>query len=139
MARRSAELVARGVDVINLSMGEPDFETPGHIKAAAKEAIDRNFTKYSPVAGYASLKQAIIGKLQRDNGLTYSPDEILVSNGAKQSICNAVLALTGPGDEVIIPAPYWVSYPQMVKLAGATPFYVDDTDKPELQNHACPA
>ena len=125
MARRSGELAAKGIDVINLSMGEPDFDTPEHIKAAAKRAIDENYSHYSPVAGYASLKQAIAGKLQKDNGLAYNPDEILVSNGAKQSICNAVLALTGPGDEVIIPAPYWVSYPQMVRLAGATPIFID--------------
>ena len=125
MARRSAELAAKGIDVINMSVGEPDFETPEHIKAAAKRAIDENYSHYSPVSGYAGLKQAIIDKLQRDNGLTYTPDEIIVSNGAKQSICNAVLALVGAGDEVIIPAPYWVSYPQMVRLAGATPVFVD--------------
>ena len=125
MARRSAELAAKGIDVINMSVGEPDFETPEHIKAAAKRAIDENYSHYSPVSGYASLKRAIADKLQRDNGLTYTPDEIIVSNGAKQSICNAVLALVGAGDEVIIPAPYWVSYPQMVRLAGATPVFVD--------------
>ena len=128
MARRSAELQARGIDVINLSMGEPDFPTPDYIKLAAKEAIDHGYTKYSPVAGYVSLKTAIACKLQRENDLTYTPDEIIVSNGAKQSICNAILALVDPGDEVIIPAPYWVSYPQMVKLTGATPKTINTTN-----------
>lgn len=128
MARRSAELQAKGIDVINLSMGEPDFPTPDFIKQAAKEAIDQNYTKYSPVAGYASLKTAIARKLQTENHLTYIPDEIIVSSGAKQSICNAILALVDPGDEVIIPAPYWVSYPQMVKLAGATHKTINTTN-----------
>ena len=124
MARRSAELSAQGIDVANLSVGEPDFPTPDHIKAAAVQAIEHNCTKYSPVPGYPQLREAIAGKLRRENGLEYSPLEILVSGGAKQSVCNAVLALVNPGDEVIIPAPYWVSYPQMVKLAGGTPVHV---------------
>ena len=124
MARRSAELSAQGIDVANLSVGEPDFPTPDHIKAAAVQAIEHNCTKYSPVPGYPQLREAIAGKLRRENGLEYSPSEILVSGGAKQSVCNAVLALVNPGDEVIIPAPYWVSYPQMVKLAGGTPVHV---------------
>ena len=124
MARRSAELSAQGIDVANLSVGEPDFSTPDHIKAAAVQAIEHNCTKYSPVPGYPQLREAIAGKLRRENGLEYSPSEILVSGGAKQSVCNAVLALVNPGDEVIIPAPYWVSYPQMVKLAGGTPVHV---------------
>ena len=125
MSQRSGELKAQGVDVINLSVGEPDFNTPDHIKEAAKKAIDDNWTRYSPVPGYPDLKKAISDKLARENNLNYSPDEILTSNGAKQCVCNAVLALVNPGDEVIIPAPYWVSYPQMVKLAEGTPVYVE--------------
>ncbi len=125
MSQRSGELKAQGVDVINLSVGEPDFNTPDHIKEAAKKAIDDNWSRYSPVPGYPDLKKAISDKLARENGLNYSPDEILTSNGAKQCVCNAVLALVNAGDEVIIPAPYWVSYPQMVKLAEGTPVYVE--------------
>ena len=125
MSQRSSELKAQGVDVINLSVGEPDFNTPEPIKEAAKKAIDDNWTRYSPVPGYPDLKKAISDKLARENNLNYSPDEILTSNGAKQCVCNAVLALVNPGDEVIIPAPYWVSYPQMVKLAEGTPVYVE--------------
>ena len=125
MSQRSSELKAQGVDVINLSVGEPDFNTPEPIKEAAKKAIDDNWTRYSPVPGYPDLKKAISDKLARENNLTYSPDEILTSNGAKQCVCNAVLALVNPGDEVIIPAPYWVSYPQMVKLAEGTPVFVE--------------
>ena len=125
MSQRSGELKAQGVDVINLSVGEPDFNTPDHIKDAAKKAIDENWTRYSPVPGYPDLKKAISDKLKRENNLDYSPDEILTSNGAKQCVCNAVLALVNAGDEVIIPAPYWVSYPQMVKLAEGTPVYVE--------------
>ena len=121
----SNELKAKGIDVVNMSLGEPDFNTPDHVKAAACQAIDEDYTHYTPVPGSLSLKQAIIGKLQRENGLTYGPAEILVSNGAKQSLCNAVMALIDEGDEVIIPAPYWVSYPQMVLLAGGTPVYVE--------------
>ena len=125
MSQRSGELKAQGVDVINLSVGEPDFNTPDHIKEAAKKAIDDNWSRYSPVPGYPDLKKAISDKLKRENNLDYSPDEILTSNGAKQCVCNAVLALVNAGDEVIIPAPYWVSYPQMVKLAEGTPVYVE--------------
>ena len=125
MSQRSSELKAQGVDVINLSVGEPDFNTPEPIKEAAKKAIDDNWTRYSPVPGYPDLKKAISDKLARENNLNYSPDEILTSNGAKQCVCNAVLALVNPGDEVIIPAPYWVSYPQMVKLAEGTPVFVE--------------
>ncbi|MBR4213590.1 MAG: pyridoxal phosphate-dependent aminotransferase [Bacteroidales bacterium] len=125
MSQRSGELKAQGVDVINLSVGEPDFNTPDHIKEAAKKAIDDNWSRYSPVPGYPDLRKAISDKLARENGLNYSPDEILTSNGAKQCVCNAVLALVNAGDEVIIPAPYWVSYPQMVKLAEGTPVYVE--------------
>jgi len=117
MSQKSAELKAQGFDVINLSVGEPDFNTPDHIKAAAKKAVDDNFSFYSPVPGYLDLRQAISEKLEKENGLTYKPDQILCSNGAKQSVCNVVLSVVGPGDEVIIPAPYWVSYVEMVKLA----------------------
>lgn len=124
MSAKSAELKAQGIDVINMSVGEPDFDTPESIKAAAKEAIDRNITRYSPVPGYADLRKAICGKLKGENGLSFNPSQIIVSNGAKQSITNTVLALVNPGDEVIIPAPFWVSYPQMVKLAGGVPVHV---------------
>ena len=124
MAQKSAELAAAGIDVVNMSVGEPDFPTPEHIVAAAEEAMRAGFTKYSPVPGFVSLREAICGKLLRENGLQYSPSEIVVSGGAKQSICNAVLSLVDPGEEVIIPAPYWVSYPQMVLLAGGVPVHV---------------
>lgn len=125
MSQKSAELKAQGIDIINMSVGEPDFPTPDHIKDAAKRAIDQNFTTYSPVAGYPDLKAAIVGKLKRENDLDYTAAQISVSNGAKQCVCNAVMALVNPGDEVIIPAPYWVSYPQMVLLAGGTPVFVE--------------
>ncbi len=125
MSQKSAEMKAQGIDVINMSVGEPDFNTPDHIKEAAKKAVDENYSRYSPVPGYADLRKAIADKLQRENGLDYTVNEILVSNGAKQSVCNTVMALVNPGDEVIIPAPYWVSYPQMVKLAGGTPVIVE--------------
>ena len=125
MNARTNELKAQGVDIINMSVGEPDFNTPDHIKEAGKKAIDDNWTRYSPVPGYADLKKAIVDKLKRENKLEYTADEILVSNGAKQCVCNAVMALVNAGDEVIIPAPYWVSYPQMVKLAEGTPVYVE--------------
>lgn len=127
MSQKSAELKAQGVDVINLSVGEPDFNTPDHIKEAAKRAIDENYSRYSPVPGYPALKKAIVDKLKNENGLDYEPSQIICSNGAKQSVCNAVLALVNPGDEVIIPAPYWVSYPQMVLLAEGTPVTVEAT------------
>lgn len=124
MSQKSSELKAQGIDIINMSVGEPDFNTPDHIKDAAKKAIDENWTRYSPVPGYPDLKKAISAKLKNENGLDYSTDEILTSNGAKQCVCNAVLALVNEGEEVIIPAPYWVSYPQMAKLAGATPVFI---------------
>lgn len=124
MSQKSSEMKAQGIDVINLSVGEPDFNTPDHIKVAAKEAIDNNFSRYSPVPGYADLRDAIVAKLKSENGLDYSRNEILVSNGAKQSVCNTVMALVDDGEEVIIPTPYWVSYPQMVKLAGGVPMYI---------------
>ncbi len=125
MSQKSSEMKAQGIDVINLSVGEPDFNTPDHIKEAAKIAIDQNYSKYSPVPGYIDLRQAVSAKLKNENNLEYSPAEILVSNGAKQSVCNTVLALIDEGDEVIIPAPYWVSYPQMVLLAGGKPVIVN--------------
>ncbi|MBR3454040.1 MAG: pyridoxal phosphate-dependent aminotransferase [Bacteroidaceae bacterium] len=127
MSQRSSELKAQGVDVINLSVGEPDFNTPDHIKEAAKKAIDENYSKYSPVPGYPALKNAIVAKLKNENGLDYSPSQILCSNGAKQSVCNTIMAIINAGDEVIIPAPYWVSYPQMVKLAEGEPVIVEAT------------
>ena len=116
----SNDLKAKGIDIVNMSLGEPDFDTPDPVKAAACQAIDEGYTHYTAVPGSLSLKEAIIDKLQKENGLTYAPAEILVSNGAKQSLCNAVMALVDEGDEVIIPAPFWVSYPQMVLLAGGT-------------------
>jgi len=125
MSQRSGELKAQGVDVINMSVGEPDFNTPDHIKEAAKRAIDENWSRYSPVPGYPELKKAIVAKLKNENGLDYQPSQILCSNGAKQSVCNTVMALVNAGDEVIIPAPYWVSYPQMVLLAEGTPVFVE--------------
>ena len=118
MSQKSSELRAQGVDVINLSVGEPDFFTPDHIKAAAKQAVDDNFSFYSPVPGYLSLRQAVCEKLRRENGLEYTPDQIVIGNGAKHELCNAIMALVNPGDEVIIPTPAWVSYVQMVNLAG---------------------
>lgn len=117
MSQKSSELKAQGINVINLSVGEPDFYTPKHIKDAAKKAIDDNFSFYTPVPGYLSLRQAICQKLEKENGLTYRPEQIICSNGAKQSVCNAVLSIVNPGDEVVIPAPCWVSYIEMVKLA----------------------
>lgn len=125
MSQKSGEMKAQGIDVINMSVGEPDFNTPDHIKEAAKKAIEDNYSRYSPVPGYADLRKAVVEKLKRENGLDYTVNEVLVSNGAKQSVCNTVMALVNPGDEVIIPAPYWVSYPQMVKLAGGEPVIVN--------------
>ncbi len=117
MSQKSSELKAQGLDVINLSVGEPDFFTPDHIKEAAKRAIDDNFSFYTPVPGYMSLRKAVCDKLKRENGLDYAPEQIIVSNGAKQSVCNTILSIINPGDEVIIPTPAWVSYMEMVKLA----------------------
>jgi aspartate transaminase len=124
MSQKSNEMKAQGINVINMSVGEPDFDTPEHIKEAGKKAIDDNFSKYSPVPGYLDLREAISEKLSRENGLNYSAQEIIVGTGGKQGVCNSILALVNPGDEVIIPAPYWVSYPQMVKLAGGVPVAV---------------
>ncbi len=117
MSQRSAELRAKGVDVINLSVGEPDFNTPDHIKQAAKQAIDDNFSFYSPVAGFLSLRKAIAANLAQVNGVEYAPEQIVVGNGAKQALCNVILSIINPGDEVVIPTPAWVSYVEMVKLA----------------------
>lgn len=125
MSQKSNEMRAKGIDVINLSVGEPDFNTPNHIKEAAKRAIDENYSKYSPVPGYLTLRKAIVEKLKKENQLEYQVSEILVSNGAKQCVCNTLMALINDGDEVIIPAPYWVSYPQMVKLAGGNPVIIN--------------
>jgi aspartate aminotransferase len=116
MAKLSRELKAQGIDIVDLSIGEPDFDTPAHIREAAKKAIDEGFTHYTPVAGYLELRQAVVHKLQRDNGLVYTPEQIVVSTGAKQSIANTVLSVINPGDEVIIPTPYWVTYSELVKL-----------------------
>lgn len=117
MSQKSGELRSQGIDVINLSVGEPDFHTPDHIKEAAKRAIDENFSFYSPVPGYMSLREAIAAKLSRENGLNFSPTQIVVGNGAKQALCNVILSTVNPGDEVVIPTPAWVSYVEMVKLA----------------------
>jgi aspartate aminotransferase len=118
MSQKSQELKARGVDVINLSVGEPDFNTPNHIKTAAVKAIDNNFSFYTPVPGYMSLRKAISETLKKENGIDFAPEQIVVSGGAKQSLCNVVLAVVNPGDEVVIPTPAWVSYVEMVNLAG---------------------
>lgn len=124
MSQKSSELKAQGIDVINLSVGEPDFDTPTHIKEAAKKAIDDNFSRYSPVAGYPALRNVIVEKMKKENNLDFTPEEITCSNGAKQSVCNVIMAIVDNGDEVIIPAPYWVSYPEMVKLASGVPVIV---------------
>jgi aspartate aminotransferase len=127
MSKKSRELQEQGIDVINLSLGEPDFNTPNYIKEAAKKAIDNNFSKYPPVAGYKELKQAIKTKFKRDNNLDYDLNQIVVSTGAKQTIANIILCLVNPGDEVIVPTPYWVSYLELIKLAGGIPVFVDST------------
>ena len=125
MSQKSSEMKAQGIDVINMSVGEPDFNTPENIKEAAKKAIDDNFSRYSPVPGYPDLRKAIVAKLKNENGLDYTVNEVIVGTGGKQGICNVILALVNPGDEVIIPAPYWVSYPQMAKLAGGVPVIIN--------------
>lgn len=127
MSQKSNELKAQGVDVINLSVGEPDFNTPDHIKEAAKRAIDDNFTFYTPVPGYMSLRKAVSRKLKEENGVDFAPEQIVVSNGAKQALCNVILATINPGDEVLIPTPAWVSYVEMVKLARGTNVLVPTT------------
>jgi len=127
MARKSRELKAKGIDIISLSLGEPDFATPDIIKEAAKKAIDDNFSYYTHVSGYVELREAICEKFRRDNGLQYTADQIVVSTGAKQSIANAALCLINPGDEVIIPAPFWVSYLEILKLCEGVPKIVHTT------------
>ena len=127
MSQKSNELKAQGIDVINLSVGEPDFNTPDHIKAAAVKAIEDNFSFYSPVPGYMSLRKAVADKLSRENGLSFVPEQIVVSGGAKQALCNVILATVNPGDEVIIPTPAWVSYVEMVKLAEGVSVTVPST------------
>ena len=124
MSQKSNELKAEGFDVINLSVGEPDFNTPEHIKEAAKKAVDDNFSRYSPVPGYPALRNAIVTKLKEENGLEYNATQISCANGAKQSVCNLMMVLLDKGDEVIIPAPFWVSYPEMVKMADGTPVII---------------
>ena len=124
MAQKSNELKAQGFDVINMSVGEPDFNTPDHIKEAAKKAVEDNFSFYSPVAGFPDLKKAICDKLKKENNLEYTPAQIVVSGGAKQSLCNVILSIIDKEDEVIIPSPYWVSYPEMVKLAEGKSVFV---------------
>jgi aspartate aminotransferase len=125
MARRSRELIAQGVDIISLSLGEPDFKTPDLIKQAAKEAIDHDFSYYTHVAGYLELREAVAKKFERDNGLKYTAEQIVISTGAKQSIINVVLSIINPGDEVIVPMPYWVSYIEMIKLAEGVPVIIN--------------
>jgi len=127
MARQSRELIDSGVDIISLSLGEPDFDTPDFIKEAAKKAIDDNFSHYTPVPGLGELRSAISTKFKRDNNLAYAPDEIVASTGAKQTLAQLILAIVNPGDEVIVPAPYWVSYFQMVKMAEGTPIVIEAT------------
>jgi len=127
MARKSRELKAKGLDIISLSLGEPDFNTPDFIKEAAKKAIDDNFSKYPPVPGYQDLRIAISKKFKEENGLSYSPDQIIVSAGGKHSLINVILSIINPGDEVIILAPYWVSYYDQVKIAGGKPVIVSAT------------
>ena len=117
MSQKSAELKAKGIDIINMSVGEPDFDTPDYIKKAAITAIEENYSRYTPVAGYLSLRKAIARKLLEENGIEFTPDQIVVGNGAKQELCNVILATINPGDEVVIPTPAWVSYVEMVKLA----------------------
>src|SRR6187200_1697748 len=125
MAKLGRELRAKGIDIIDLSLGEPDFDTPVHIKESAKKAVDDNFSHYTPVAGFLDLREAICTKLKRDNNLDYKPENIIVSTGAKQSIANLVMAVVDKGDEVIIPTPYWVTYSEIVKLNEGIPVLVN--------------
>ena len=130
---KAKEMKAKGEDVVGFGAGEPDFDTPQHIKDAAAAALAAGFTKYTPSSGIPELRQAIVDKFQRENGLTYKPSQIIVSNGGKHSCYNVILATCQEGDEVIIPAPYWLSYPEMVKLAGATPVILETTDQTEFK------
>lgn len=127
MTRRSRELQSQGYDVINLSIGEPDFNTPENVKAAGKKAIDDNITHYPPVAGFPELRKAISEKFKRDNNLEYAPDQVIVSTGGKQALANAILCLVNPGDEVIVPTPYWVSYRELIKLAEGKAIFLPTT------------
>lgn len=136
MAKMGRELAAKGVDVINLSFGEPDFHTPAFIKEAAKKALDENYTYYTPVPGYPELRKAIAAKLKRENNLDYNFDQIVVGTGAKQSIANAILCLINPGDEVIVPTPYWVSYSEVIKLAEGTSVFIDAAVEAEFKINA---
>ena len=133
MTRRSRQLKEEGKDVINLSIGEPDFNTPECIKEAAIEAIHQNKTHYPPVSGYKELRQAISDKFKNENNLDYSAEQIVVSTGAKQSIINVLLCLVNPGDEVLVPSPFWVSYPAMIKMAGGLPVYINASIKNDFQ------
>ena len=133
MARKARELKSQGIDIISLSLGEPDFNTPDFIKDAGKEGIDKNFSKYMPVNGYQDLREAISNKFKRDNGIDYSTEQIVVSTGAKQSIANVVLSLINPGDEVIVPAPYWVSYAEIIKMAEGVPVFIDTSIKNDFK------
>lgn len=127
MAKLGRELRAKGIDVIDLSLGEPDFNTPDHIKEAAKKAIDENYSHYTPVAGFLETRNAVIEKLKRDNGLTYSPEQILISTGAKQSIANVMMAILEKGKEIVIPTPYWVSYSEIARMAGGEVVFINTT------------
>jgi aspartate aminotransferase len=133
MARKARELKSQGIDIISLSLGEPDFNTPDFIKDAGKEGIDKNFSKYMPVNGYQDLREAISNKFKRDNGIAYSSEQIVVSTGAKQSIANVVLSLINPGDEVIVPAPYWVSYAEIIKMAEGVPVFINTSIKNDFK------
>ncbi|MBR1631262.1 MAG: pyridoxal phosphate-dependent aminotransferase [Paludibacteraceae bacterium] len=127
MLQKTTELKAQGIDIISLSVGEPDFNTPQNIKDAAKRAVDQNYSKYSPVPGYMELRKAVCKKLLRENNLQYEPQQIIVTNGGKQAVCQTIMALVDKGEEVLIPTPYWVSYPEMVKLAEGTPVFIETT------------
>ena len=133
MSRKARDLKAQGIDIISLSLGEPDFTTPDFIKDAGKEGIDKNFSKYMPVNGYQDLREAISNKFKRDNGIDYSTEQIVVSTGAKQSIANVVLSLINPGDEVVVPAPYWVSYAEIIKMAEGIPVFIDTSIKNDFK------
>jgi aspartate aminotransferase len=133
MARKARELKSQGIDIISLSLGEPDFNTPDFIKDAGKEGIDKNFSKYMPVNGYQDLREAISNKFKRDNGIDYNTEQIVVSTGAKQSIANVVLSLINPGDEVIVPTPYWVSYAEIIKMAEGVPVFIDTSIKNDFK------
>ena len=133
MSRKARELKSQGIDIISLSLGEPDFNTPDFIKDAGKEGIDENFSKYMPVNGYQDLREAISNKFKRDNGIDYSTEQIVVSTGAKQSIANVVLSLINPGDEVVVPAPYWVSYAEIIKMAEGIPVFIETSIKNDFK------